>query len=109
MRTRPVPQMSNSFLDILKTFGYDSIEEFDRENAAKLAATGCSSWAEANKRNDENELAATGCTSWTEVNIVNDSIALAATGCSSWTEVNGDNNAKYAIGSSNDADHASSS
>ena len=53
---------------ILKSFGYDSIEEFDREDAAKLAATGCSSWTAVNKRNDEIALDATGCSSWTEVN-----------------------------------------
>ncbi|AEO98181.1 hypothetical protein EPVG_00316 [Emiliania huxleyi virus 201] len=73
---------------ILKSFGYDSIEEFDREDAAKLAATGCSSWTEVNKRNDEIALDATGCSSWTDINKRNDEIALDATGCSSWTEVN---------------------
>ena len=78
----------DEFLDILKSFGYDSIEEFDREDAAKLAATGCSSWTEVNKRNDEIALDATGCSSWTEVNKRNDEIEIAATGCSSWTEVN---------------------
>jgi hypothetical protein len=73
---------------ILAQFGFSSMEEFDRDDRARLAKTGFSSWTECNTARDKELLVETGFSAWSDVNKTTDDKMLAETGCSSWSEYN---------------------
>ena len=73
---------------LLAKFGFSSIEEFDRDDRARLAKTGFSSWTECNIANDQVELNELGFSSWDVCCKTRDSVSLAKTGFSSWSEYN---------------------
>ena len=67
-----VSSLNNLTLEeILAKFGFSSMEEFDRDDRARLAKTGFSSWTEYNKARDKELLAETGFSSWSEYNMSN--------------------------------------
>ena len=82
-----VSSLNNLTLEeILAKFGFSSMEEFDRDDRARLAKTGFSSWTECNKARDKERLAETGFSNWSDVNKTSDDKKLAETGFSSWSE-----------------------